>query len=305
MILILSGVEDSLERGTTLKMVIAGAAGSLGMELVRRMTAEGHQVIALDAVVERLQPLKPRLAGLHALDLRQPQGLQPILQGADVVFTTVGVGRPRALSDYAAVDYQANLNLLQAACAAGVGKFVYTSVLKVDSDPRVPLLNAKFRFEQALKNSGLPWLVLRPSGYFTDLQRTFLSQAQRGSVMLIATRTPFRFSPIHPADVAAAAAAHLKDEGLSLPLGGPEEFTYDEIARMCFTLLGRPPVVRSVPLPVFDALLVGLRALNPPLWAVMRFLRWASTTDLTAPKAGSQRAVDFLSAALTATPASR
>ena len=186
-----------------MKIVLAGAAGNLGFALTQSLLADGHAVIALDANIQRLEPFRDRLTGLHSLDLGCADSLQEIMNGVDVVITTVGIGRPKKLSDYQQVDYQANLNLLNAAQAEGVKRFIYTSVVQVDSDLSVPLLRAKYAFEKALKKSGLKWLIIRPSGYFTDIWRTFMLQAQKGRIMLIRTDRPFRFSPIHPDDVAA------------------------------------------------------------------------------------------------------
>lgn len=80
----------------------------------------------------------------------------------------------------------------------------------------------------------------------------------------------------------------------AVSLGGPEQFTYPEIASLCFEMLGKPVQVKQIPLFIFDGLLVVLKAINPALWSVMRFLRWASTTDLTAPQVGSRTVRDYL-----------
>jgi uncharacterized protein YbjT (DUF2867 family) len=234
------------------------------------------------------------LAGLHAVDLRDAPALAGLLHAADGVMTTVGIGRPRKLSDYYQVDYLGNLNLLRAAQSAGVQRFIYTSVARVDSDPAVPLLAAKHAFEQELTRTRLDWLIIRPSGYFTDIRRTFLGQAKRGRIQLVGTKVEYRFSPIHPADVADFVARSLTLSGQSVTLGGPEQFTYAMVSRLCFELLGKPANISIIPLPMFNLLLGALRLLNPPLYGVMSFLRWASTTDLTAPPAGARRLRPYL-----------
>lgn len=277
-----------------MKIVLAGAAGNLGLALTARLLADQHALTALDSRIEPLNAWRDQLAGLHAVDLRDAQTLAGRMDGADLVISTVGIGRPQKLSDYQQVDYQGNLNLLRAAQAARVGRFIYTSVARVDSDRSVPLLSAKYAFEQALKQSGLQWLVIRPSGYFTDIWRTFMGQARKGRITLIRTREPYRFSPIHPADVADFVARNLTLSGQNVLLGGPQDFTYAEISALCFDLLGQPARIQRIPLPVFNGMLLLLRAINPPLYGVMSFLRWASTTDLTAPHVGTQTVRDYL-----------
>ncbi len=277
------------------KILIAGAAGSLGSVLVSKFLQAGYTVIALDRNTSPLknQPLQP--AEMVNMDLTHPQNLETILHDVDAVITTVGIGKPNKLSDYWDVDYNANLNLLNAAIQAGVKKFVYTSVVKVNSDLSVPLLKAKLQFELILTHSPIDWLVIRPSGYFSDIWRTFMQSAIKGKMTLVKTKTEYRFSPVDPADVAEWLVNNLDLSHQHVRLGGPQDFTYQEITELCFELLNKPVKISWVPLPIFDGLLFVLRRINPPLYGVMSFLRWASTTDLTAPAIGNRNVRDYLS----------
>jgi uncharacterized protein YbjT (DUF2867 family) len=256
-----------------MKIVFAGAAGNLGLALTAELLAHGHAVVALDANIQPLEPFRSRLSGLYAIDLRRAETLNGLMDSADAVITTVGIGRPKKLSDYYEVDYQGNLNLLRAAQTAGIQRFIYTSVAQVNSDLSVPLLKAKYAFEQELKQSGLKWLIIRPSGYFTDILRTFMGQAQQGKITLIVTDPPARFTPVHPSDVASLIGRNLHVDGESLAVGGPQDFTYAEISQLCFEILGKPPKIQAIPLPVFNVLLVALRLFNPAMYGVMSFLR--------------------------------
>lgn len=119
-------------------------------------------------------------------------------------------------------------------------------------------------------------------------------QAQKGRITLIHTDRPFRFTPIHPDDVASFIARNLNLDGQSIMLGGPQDFTYAEISTLCFELLGKPAQIQATPLPVFNILLACLRLINPPVYGVMSFLRWASTTDLTAPHVGTHPIREYL-----------
>ncbi len=156
-----------------MKIVLAGAAGNLGKALVPALLEAGHAVIAADAVTAPLEPWKARLAGVRVVNLTDPRSLEGLCDGADCVITTVGIGRPKTIDAYDKVDYKGNRNLLEAAKKSGVRKFVYTSIFNADSDPSVPMLKAKAKMEAELKASGLEWLIIRPSGYFTDIWRTF------------------------------------------------------------------------------------------------------------------------------------
>ena len=277
-----------------MRIVVAGAAGNLGYEVTSVLSELGHDVVAIDRNINRLEPLREKLADLHAVDLRQPEVLDGLLETADLVVTTVGIGRPKKLSDFHDVDYQSNLNLLNAAKKAGIQSFIYISVAGVDTDLSVPLLKAKYDFEKELTGSGLHYLIIRPSSYFTDVWRTFMSSARKGSITLIKTEKDYYFSPVHPRDVAEFIAANLIPDNRIVNVGGPENFSYSEISNLCFDMLNQPSKFKLMSVSSFKTLLFFMKPLNPALWSVFRFLLWASTTDLTCPAVGSRTVRDYL-----------
>jgi uncharacterized protein YbjT (DUF2867 family) len=277
-----------------MRVLLAGAAGHLGQALVAALCDQGHQVTAIDVNLAPLAPFKAKLAEMRQVDLQQPEALAAACTGMDSVITTVGIGRPQRLDDYERVDYRGNLNLLRAAQRAGVKRFVYTSIQQVDSDPSVPMLRAKAKMEQEVKQSGLGWLIIRPCGYFTDIWRTFMQSARQGKMLLVGKDNPTKFNPIHPLDLAEWICGHLDSSGLIQPIGGPEDFTYRGVTELCFELLGKPPVISEMSVGSFDVFLKVMRLFRPSTWAVMRFLRWASTTDLSTPHIGQRRLRDYL-----------
>jgi uncharacterized protein YbjT (DUF2867 family) len=287
-----------------MQIVVAGAAGNLGYEVTSVLSEHGHDVVAIERNIQRLEAMKSKLTGLHPVDLRQPNELDGLLEEADLVVTTVGIGRPQKLTDFYDVDYQSNLNLLNAAKKAGIQNFIYISVAGVDTDLSVPLLKAKHDFEAELTGSGLHYLIIRPSSYFTDVWRTFMTSARKGSVTLIKTEKEYRFSPVHPRDVAEFIAANLTPGDRIVNVGGPENFTYPEVSNLCFELLNQPPKLKMMSVSSFKTLLFFMKPVTPALWSVFRFLLWASTTDLTCPAIGSRTVRDYLREQLANQPAS-
>jgi uncharacterized protein YbjT (DUF2867 family) len=238
-----------------MRIVVAGAAGNLGYEVTNVLMQQGHDVVAMDMNTQRLEPLRPKLAGLHSIDLRLPDGLENILKSADLVVTTVGIGRPKKLTDFRDVDNGSNLNLLNAAKEMGIQKFIYISVAGVDTDLSVPLLRAKYDFEAELtrKRASLPDY---PSvQYFTDVWRNIRPRLKKVQITLIKTDEEFRFSPVHPRDVAEFIAANLLSDDRIANVGGPEQFTYTEIANLCFDLLKKPPNLTMLSIPLLRLLL--------------------------------------------------
>ena len=140
-----------------MKVVLAGAYGNLGSDIFRALLKEGHEVVAADMIERDLH-----LTGNYTfkkLDVTKPELLSGLCDGADCVITTVGLTKTSATLDNYQIDYMGNLNLLNEALAAGVKNFAYVSVIKADKAPDVPMLHAKYLFEQKLIGSGINYVV--------------------------------------------------------------------------------------------------------------------------------------------------
>lgn len=159
-------------------VLLAGAGGKTGREVLARLTATDHRVRALtrsDAKVDRLER-----AGADEVvvgDLLDEADAERAVEGADAVVTCVGSTPVEVLGQAARggelVDGRGNANLVEAAARAGVDRFVMQSSLGVGDDRASlmawsfrllvgPAVRAKTRAERALGESGLTYTVLRP-----------------------------------------------------------------------------------------------------------------------------------------------
>lgn len=129
-----------------MKIVLAGAYGNLGSDVFKSLLKAGHSVVAAD-MIERDLGLTGDFT-FKKLDVTNPEALKGLCDGADCVITTVGLTKTSATVTNYEIDYQGNLNLLNEAKAAGVKHFAYISVLKADKAPKVPMLHAKYLFEE-------------------------------------------------------------------------------------------------------------------------------------------------------------
>ena len=148
-----------------MKVILAGAFGKLGSDILRALVNRGDEVLAVDMVLRDLDGIEGQYEKKQ-VDVTKPEQLQGLCEGADAVITTVGLTRTSAeLTNYQ-IDYQGNLNLLREAQRAGVKKFAYVSVLKADKAPKVPMLHAKYLMEEELKKSGIEYVIFRPTRIF-------------------------------------------------------------------------------------------------------------------------------------------
>ncbi|MFG1704621.1 NAD(P)H-binding protein [Nonomuraea sp. M3C6] len=204
-------------------IVVTGATGNVGRELVGLLAAAGEQVTA---VSRRPAPTPmPTGARWSQGDLADPAGLRDALEGADAMFLLVAGDDPEAL--------------LHQAREAGVGRVVLLSSLGAGTRPH--LYRHPAAFEAAVRGSGLDWTILRPGGFDSN------AYAWAGTIRAERTAAaPFGdvgLPTIDPADIAEVASAVLRENGHSArtyELTGPAPTTPRERAAAIGAALGEP-----------------------------------------------------------------
>ena len=213
------------------------------------------------------------------LDVTKPESLKGLCDGADCVITTVGLTKTSATVTNYEIDYQGNVNLLNEAKAAGVKYFTYISVLKADEAPKVPMLHAKFLFEEELKKSGISYTIHRPTGYFYDIVKVFRPMVEKGEVTLLG-KEPVHANVVSTEDFAEFIVAHMTDENKMYDVGGKETYSYEEIANMCFAAAGKEPVIKRAPAFLFDVLAFINKFKKNGKEAILRFSKWTLTEEM-------------------------
>ena len=259
-----------------MKVLLAGAFGHLGQDILHVLVDAGHEVIAADMVTRELDfsgftPVK--------VDMTKAESLKGLCDGVETVITTVGLTKASETVTAYDVDLGANRNLLQEAERAGVRHFAYISVLKADKGRDIPMLDAKAQLEELLKKSSIGSVVFRPTGYFYDTAHIFQPKVEAGKVTLLKTKVPVKCNVIDTRDFADFIVQHMTDDGKSYDVGGTETYTYEEIARMFFAAAGKEPKISYAPPFLFDMIIA-----MSPKWkrGVIRFGKWTMTEDMVA-----------------------
>lgn len=130
------------------------------------------------------------------------------------------------------IDYQGNLNLIEAARVAGVRHFGYVSVINADKGEGIPMVHSKYLLEEALKASGLTYVIWRPTGYFYDIAHVFWPMIKSKSVQLLKTKGGFepRANVVDTRDFTRFILETMCDENETYSVGGTETYTYRQIA---------------------------------------------------------------------------
>lgn len=262
-----------------MKTVLAGAYGKLGSDILKELVSKGFDVVAADMIDREIPGLDKNKYTYKKLDVTDAALLKGLCDGADTVITTVGLTSTNAKITNYDIDYQGNLNLLNEAKAAGVKKFVYISVIKADKAPKVPMLHAKYLFEEELKKSGIEYVIHRPTGYFYDIVKVFKPMIEKGSVSLLGKKA-VHANVIDTPDFAEFIVKHIPDKNVTYNVGGKETWSYEEIARMCFSASGKEPVIKHAPPFLFDILANLPKNKKNGKQAIIRFSKWTLTEEM-------------------------
>ena len=274
------------------KIIIAGATGYLGSHLVKELDHRNipFQAIARNEKSLREQGLRPEQ--IITAEVTKPPTLDGKLNDADVLVSTVGITRQKDGLTYMEVDYQANMNLLEAAKRAGVKKFIYVSVINGEKMRHLKIMEAKEMFVDKLKSSGLQYLIVRPNGFFSDM-KDFLDMARKGKVYLFGNGE-YKLNPIHGTDLAAAIIDSVDSSQQELIVGGPDILTQNEIAEMALKSWMRPLNLVHIPDWIRKLVISSLRAFSSSkTYGPIEFFLTMMGQDNIAPRHGIHRLKSF------------
>jgi len=275
-------------------VVVAGATGYLGRHVVQALHREGWRVRALARDPARLGEARASCDEVFVGHATRPDTLAGLCDGADTVFSSIGVRHLHRRPTYEEVDFGANRNLVELAEVAGAQRFVFVSILDGRELRRAtPLVDARERLVDRLRSSPMRTTVLRPTGFFNDMGEVF-AMADRGRVWLIGSGET-RINPIHGADLAQVVAeiARADDPAPEVAAGGPEVFTQRVIGELAFQVLDRPPRFGHVPPALVRVVASLIRPFNRNASALARMFALLGERDAGGPRHGDHRLEDF------------
>ena len=216
---------------------VAGATGFLGSEICRQLIAKNKNVKGLvRSTSDSNKVAQLKESGVETIegDLKNKDSLENSLRGVSAIISTVSSTLSRQDGDtIQTVDEEGQINLINAAIAAGVSQFIYVSLYEMPDQS--PLQTAKRKAEKHLSESGLNYTILQPT-YFMEV---WLSPAM-GFDYLNAKATIYgqgknRISWIAIKDVASFAVAALDNPAAKnsvFELGGPEALSPLEVVNI-------------------------------------------------------------------------
>jgi len=264
-------------------ILVAGGTGRLGSLVVGRLASRGLEVRVLTREPQRAAHLATGPVQVIVGDVRDRESLGRATAGVDVVVSAVhGFVGPRGISP-TTVDRDGNANLVDAARAVGAD-FVLMSTVGAGADSPMELFSMKHAAEQYAAASGVRTTVVRATAFvelWIDLLQTTAGRSGRPMVFGRGDN-PINFVSV--ADVAALLERAITDpatRGETFEIGGPDNLTLNELARVVQSAAGRDLPPRHVPSAVLHVMAATIGRVKPELGRQARAALAMDRVDLT------------------------
>ncbi len=251
-----------------MKLLVVGATGTLGRQIVRHALDKEHEVRCLVRSPGKASFLKEWGAEVVKGDIRQKETISPALEDIDAVIDAATTRITDTLR-IQQVDWEGKVNLIQEVQAADIDRYIFFSILNSEKHPEVPLMDIKQCTELFLQESGLNYTTFRLGGFMQGLIAQYAIPILENQVVWVSgENTPIAY--MNTQDIAKFAVRALEvpaTEKQTFPLVGTRPWNAYEIIRLCERLSQQEARISTVSLAV-------LRLMR----RVTRFFEWGQNT---------------------------
>ena len=226
-----------------MKVLVTGATGFVGREIVRRLCDSGDEVHALARSRSSASEVSPAI--FHPGNVLEASSLREPCKGMEAIIHLVGVISEVGRNKFAAVHVEGTRNIVAAARAGGVRRFIHMSSLGTRVGAASRYHQSKWAAEEIVRSSGLDWTIFRPSviyGPGDGFVNLFASLALRSPMMPIIGRGTSKYQPVPVQTVADAFVKSLAEPraiNRTLDLCGAETFSMNQIIDEVLAVIGR------------------------------------------------------------------
>ena len=221
-------------------ILVTGATGKIGSEVIKQVAGRGTAVRALVRDPQKAAGVEGAGVELVQGDLMKPETLDAALQGVDRLFL---------LSPQGGDPYQMESGVVEAAQRAGVRHIVKLAVLGASPFSHVGFIRSHWQTEKQIESAGIPYTFLHPNHLMQHFVAVF-APTIIGNNAFFAPMKDGKVSMVDTRDIAAVAVAALTEdghEGRIYDITGPEALSYSEAAEQLSAGLGRHIMYMDVP----------------------------------------------------------
>lgn len=232
-----------------MSLLILGATGTLGRQIVRQALNEGFQVKCLVRNFRKAAFLKEWGAELIYGDLMLPETLPLALIGITAIIDS-STTRQNDLFNVKQIDLYAKYILIQAAIKANIKRYIFFSILNCYKYKEIPLMYLKLMIEKKLKNTSINYSIFSTAGFFQGIIPQYALPVLDQQTIWI-TGKPTSIAYINTQDVANMVIKSLSIKQFSYsayPLLGNKSWISSDIINLCEKISGQRAKINNIPL---------------------------------------------------------
>lgn len=239
-------------------ILITGATGYIGRHLVAKLAAQGERPRCLVRAGAAREALPADGVEVCTGDITEPDSLTPALRGVDQVIHLAAVVanvKESGRFSYKRINDEGTANLVRAARETGVRHFIHMGGINTVPGSPDSYIRTRYNGEQHVHQGGMPYSIVQPSILFGNGAAFFRSLAdliRLAPVVPVPGDGRLRFQPIWVDDVATCLMKLLAEDGRNetIPIGGPQQYTYDQLLDLICKTLRKRRVKLHMPLPL-------------------------------------------------------
>jgi uncharacterized protein YbjT (DUF2867 family) len=270
------------------RVLVVGATGQLGGVITRKLLAAGVPVRALARRRDKLELLAALGAEIAPVDLLDLAKLTEACRGVSQIIATANNNMGKGATSPMRIDLAGYQNLCAAARNTGLRRLLYVSFRGVSPHLPVDIFRLKWYIEDAIRRSGVPYVILRPTAFMDVWIDQLIADGirKKGVAMLFGDGTAVA-NYIAVDDVAEFAVKILgRDEVINeaVDLGGPSDISYNDLATLVERRLHAPGKRRHIPVAVMKLLPPLVRPFNEVAARMMTLGLFAATLSRPFPE---------------------
>lgn len=278
----------------TEKILVAGASGALGLEMMKLLKEKEVALRALVYSSDGASKVSPYTNEIWQSDASKGvQAVENISEGVSTIISAMGKSVSLFSPDsnsFMENDFYANNNLLDDAIRHGVKRFIYVSIKGADTGQEYEIAKAHKKFEEALKASGLDYTIVRPVGFFSGLND--LAIMAKRKVIPIIGKGEAKTNSIHQKDLARLVVGYLNEGPDMVEVGGPLIHTRREMAEMIKDKIGGQII--PVPEKLADLGMFLPEMLSDEMADKLKYFKYITSNDMIGEKVGTITFQDYL-----------